>query len=469
MSTKLTKIVATLGPATDSAETIKELIELGVNVFRFNTKHSTPQWHEERIKRVQDVADEMGQSIGILLDLQGPEIRIETKDKEDIFLKKDEVVRIGVSFAKKDTKLVIPHIAVIKVLKKEDLILIDDGDVVLEVVSKKRKHVLARAVNECQISNRKGVNIPGKKINLPSLVSADLRQLDMASMNKVDFIALSFARNKNDVIFLKTEMEKRKVNAQIVVKIENQQALDNLDELIEESDAVMIARGDLGVEVPIEELSFWQKKIIEKCIVAWKPVITATEMLDSMIIKSHPTRAEATDVSNAVFDGTDALMLSGETATGKYPKKAVKIMARIAKYSETVRKDGLNNRKDIGDKTQAISAAAMEMIVADGIHVDKVIVFTQTGRTARIVSSFRPKVPVVVVTESQQVVEWLTLSYGLSGCRITFPEGKLISPSHILKKLNKKGVIKKGETLLLIHGSHLKQPWLTNSITLVGN
>ncbi|MBU0569406.1 pyruvate kinase, partial [Patescibacteria group bacterium] len=247
MSTKLTKIVATLGPATDSPETIKELIQLGVNVFRFNTKHSTTEWHEERIKRVQDVADGLGQSIGILLDLQGPEIRIETKDKENVFLKKDEVVRVGVSFAKKVTKLVIPHIAVIKVLKKDDLILINDGDVVLEVVSTKRKYVLARAVNECEISNRKGVNIPGKKNNLPSLVEADLKQLDMASMNKVDFIALSFARNRNDVIFLKREMEKRKVNAQIVVKIENQQALDNLDELIEESDAVMIARGDLGV------------------------------------------------------------------------------------------------------------------------------------------------------------------------------------------------------------------------------
>lgn len=464
--TKLTKIVATLGPASDSKTKIEKLIRSGVDVFRFNTKHGEPRWHEERIKRVQSVADKLKKSIAILVDLQGPEIRIETKEGENIRLKKGEIVGMESSFTKSSTKIVIPHKAVFDVLKKGDNILIDDGHIEMKVVSVKGNSARLKAKKTTIIKNRKGANIPGKKIDMPSLIKSDLKQLDMAAINKVDFIALSFARNKKDVAILKKEMLKRKVNAKIVVKIENETALENIDELIAVSDAVMVARGDLGVEVPIERLAYWQKNIIKKCIDAKKPVITATEMLDSMIKRPRPTRAEATDVSNAIFNGTDAIMLSGETASGQYPIGAVKMMTKIAAFTEGVKKFEVE-RKPVDDKTQLIGTAAMDMLYTDGVDVNKIVVFTQTGYTARVVSAFRPNVPIIAVTESQKTVETLCLSYGVFGYKFRFPNGKLVSPDYILKKLAKKRAIRKGESVLVIHGATWRTPGLTNAITLI--
>src|SRR3989339_718003 len=233
---KLTKIVATIGPASETEDKLEDLLKSGANVLRFNTKHSTPEWHREHIRLAQSVADRLGTTIGILLDLQGPEIRLETRDKKDI--------------------------------------------------------------------------------DFPSLIENDIRQLDVNSANKIDFVGLSFVRSAHDIVVLRAEMLKRMMKSQIVAKIESQPALDRLDEIIEEADVVMIARGDLGVEVPYEQLAYWQRVIIDKCRVAHKPVITATQMLESMIVNPRPTRAEVTDVAHAIFEGTDAIMLSGESAGG---------------------------------------------------------------------------------------------------------------------------------------------------------
>lgn len=464
---KLTKIVATLGPATDSEETIEKLIKSGVNVFRFNTKHAEPKWHEARIKRVQKVADKLAESIGIMLDLQGPELRIETKDEKDINIKKGDEVKVSTSF-EKGVELAIPSKPFFKALKKGDKVYVDNGRIVLNTVSVKKDSAMLSVRKDSVIKNHKGVNLPGKRIDLPSLVKKDLEQLNMASLNKVDFIALSFVGSAEDVKALRTEMDKRKTNAKVVVKIENKEALNNIDSLIEQSDAVMVARGDLGIEVPIEEIAYWQKVIIEKCKKAHKPVITATEMLESMINQSRPTRAEATDVSNAVFAGTDALMLSAETAIGDYPVESVETMANIAKFSESV-KDFRVDRKKAEDQTQLIGMAAMDMIVNEGIDVDKIIVFTQTGYTARVVSSFRPKVPIIAVTDKQSTVEFLTLSCGVTGYKFRFPNGKMVSPDYVVDKLYKKDIVNKEETILVIHGARWKKPGLTNSITLVAS
>jgi pyruvate kinase len=465
MSRKLTKIVATLGPASDSPETIEKLISSGVNVFRFNTKHGTPEWHEERIKLVQEVADRLGTSIGILLDLQGPEIRIETRDGEDVPVFANETVNMSFEF-RDGVNLVIPEKNILHNLEIGDRFYIDDGKVALEVVSKENEEIGLKSEKDAAIKHRKGVNMPDKTLDLPSLVEADLKQLDMASLNKVDFIALSFVRDTKDVDALRKEIKDRNINAKVVLKIENRAALKNLDSLIEAGDAVMVARGDMGIEVAIEEIAFWQKMIIDKCRNAHKPVITATEMLDSMMRQERPTRAEATDVSNAVFDGTDAVMLSGETASGDYPVESVETMAKIASFTES-KLDISPVDKEAADMTQLICIASMEMVINEGIEVDKIVVFTHTGYTARVISSFRPNVPILAVTDSQKTVETLELSYAVSGHKFGFADDEIISPTRIVEELMGRNQIAKNESVLVIHGARWKTPGLTNSITLV--
>jgi pyruvate kinase len=465
-SGKKTKIVATIGPSSDSKEKIAELIQAGVNVFRFNMKHADIPWHNERIARVQEVADGLKISIGILIDLQGPEIRIETLEKQEIPLKKGEKIEFAHTFTHGKTQVRIPQHIVFDVLKKNDFFSIDDGFLEFQVVSTGKGSFVAVTLDDCVIKHRKGMNIPGKELDLPSLIDDDLKKLEMASKAKVDFVALSFSRTKEDIEILREEMRKRKVTAHIVAKIESQQALDHLDELIEASDAVMVARGDLGIEVPIEELAYWQKTIIEKCRVARKPVITATQMLQSMIDNPRPTRAEAVDVANAVFDGTDAIMLSGESANGRFPVKAVSAMARIAQFNES-RTNVAHLSLDGEGTTELVVDAAVAMLSKhQNIKIDGVVIFTETGRTARAVSSFRPQVPIIAVTDKQKTVETLTLSYGVIGVYAEFPNGVFYSADEALGLLKKKQYIKSGQTLLVIHGRHWKKPGLTNSLTI---
>lgn len=463
---KLTKIVATLGPASDSEETIEKLIESGVNVFRFNTKHGTPEWHEERIKRVQRIADKLKKSIGILLDLQGPEIRLETFDKNPFPIKKDQLVRLTPSFTMGGESICIPHDLVFKTLAKGDQILIDDGAVELIAETVTDDLIEARATDDGQIGHRKGVNLPGVEIELPSLIEEDLKKLDMAATNKVDFVALSFSRTRKDIELLREEMKKRGFDAFIVAKIESKQALKNIDELIETSDAIMVARGDLGVEVPIEQLAYWQKIIISKCRASNKPVITATQMLESMTNNPRPTRAEATDVANAVLDGTDAVMLSGETASGEYPVKAVQAMARIASFNEkTV---SLTNFKiDPKNQTDILVNATRELLSQRLVKVKLILVFTSSGRTARSISRLRPHVPIISITGEQKVVEELTLSYGVEGRKSNLKEGVFTLPNKTTDELEASGLLEKGDTIIVVHGQNFYKEGSTNAVALL--
>ncbi len=464
---KLTKIVATLGPASDSEETIEKLIKAGVNVFRFNTKHGTVEWHQERINRVQKTANKVGIDIGILLDLQGPEIRLETIEKTPVSVKKDEVVNIVDSFTDKvKSSICIPHPIVFTTLKPGDRMYIDDGSIEMKVISVTKNLIEATPIEDVEIGHRKGVNFPGIDIDLPSLIEADLLKLDMAATNRVDFVALSFSRTKKDIEILRHEMDERKIKAMIVAKIESMAALDHLDELIEATDAVMVARGDLGIEVPIEQIAYWQKTIIKKCRLAKKPVITATEMLDSMINNPRPTRAEATDVANAVLDGTDAIMLSGETAGGKYPVKAVEAMAKIAHFNEMAYQF-LPFEFEAKNETDVIVDAITHMLNQKEVKIKFVLVFTHSGLTARAISRLRPKVPIIALTRSQKVVEELSLSYGVSAVKSDYKEEEFKLPNPIIDHLVKIGLLEKGEMILVVHGQNYYVQGSTNAVALI--
>ncbi len=462
---KLTKIVATLGPASDTEETIKKLIESGVNVFRFNTKHGVVAWHEERIKRVQKIANELRMDIGILLDLQGPEIRLETKNKEKISVKQDQLVRIVPSFVNEDDLVCIPHQLVFDTLKSGDQILIDDGAIELIAEEVNSDFIMARATEDNEIGHRKGVNLPGVDIDLPSLIEDDLIKLDMAATNKIDFVALSFCRSKNDIDILREQMEKRGIVAKIVAKIESQKALDNLTEIIETADVIMVARGDLGTEVPIERLANIQKQMIRKCRLANKPVITATQMLESMTNNPTPTRAEATDVANAVLDGTDAVMLSGETAQGKYPVKAVQAMAKITKYNEEIRSI-TKLRIEINSETDLVVNSVLGMLNQKVINFKFILVFTNSGKTARSISRLRPKMPILAITKDQKTVEELTISYGVEAHKSKLNDGVFSLPNKTIDQLIEAGRLNIGESILVVHGQHYYDEGSTNSVAI---
>ncbi len=463
---KLTKIVATIGPASESESSMAKLIDAGVNIFRFNTKHSTPEWHSDHIKQAQKVADVMGITLGILLDLQGPEIRLETRDKADLAVSIGDVVTIGLSFVE-GISVIIPHAQVFQLLKPGQDLLIDDGFVETEVIEVKPTYLKVKVKNDAVIKHRKGVNLPGVDVDFPSLIDNDIKQLETNARNKVDFVGLSFVRSGKDIELLREEMMKRGMKAKIVGKIESQPALTRIDEIIKHSDAIMVARGDLGVEVPIEQLAYWQKVIIGKCRAANKPVITATQMLESMIINPRPTRAEATDVAHAIFDGTDAIMLSAESASGKYPVRTVETMTRIAKWNEKLR--GVENISFADhDATTTVAEAAVS-IAKSGLKpkIDAVVVLTETGFTATAISRYRLPIPVIAVTDNQRTAESLTISFGITPFVSKFPSGEFTSAEHIIADLTKQGITHTGDTLLLVHGHHWQKPGNTNSLAII--
>lgn len=464
---KKTKIVATVGPATESQIIIENLIKNGVNVFRFNMKHGTTAWHKEHIKKTQKVADKLKTPVGILIDLQGPEIRVHTKDEQDIHVKENEEYEFSYLKTNPTAQIFVPQRSLFKTLQVGDKFSIDDGFIRFTVSNKTKTGLLAKSHDSRTVKHRKGLNLFEKDIDLPSLIKEDIEKLDLATSHKVDYIALSFTRSKKDILTLRNIMEKKNVDAHIVAKVESQKALDNIDEIIEHSDAIMIARGDLGVEIPIEQVAFYQKEIITKCRKAHKPVIVATQMLQSMIELPIPTRAEASDVANAVFDGTDAVMLSGETATGKYPIKAVEAMSRIAAYNEG---------KAITTEFESMPQNATELIVyaaqkiaelsVKNINIDKIVILTQSGYTAKVISSFRPASPVIAATNNQKTVETLTLTYGVYPEKVTFPEGRVFSADTVIKQLVKRRKLSKNDDVLIIHGQHWQVPGQTNAVML---
>jgi len=463
---KFTKIVATIGPATETEEIIADLIKAGMNVARFNTKHGTPEWHEERIKRVRKVAKEMNVPIAVLLDLQGPEIRINLPGEQSFDLKAGQKAIFTSDDSRSDSNLVFIPQNVVETLEVGNLVLLDDGVCEFEIVKKEKKHLVAKAFSDFTVNHRKTMNTPGVIVEMPSLIENDYIQLDGAIRTGVDYVGLSFVRNKEDIKILRRELKKRNLRADIISKIENQAALDNIDEIIEASDAIMVARGDLAVEVPFEQLAFWQKLLIHKCREASKPVITATQMLKSMVDHPRPTRAEVTDIANAVYDCTSAVMLSEETTIGKYPVKAVETQAKIVAYNENMMECQVADWME-SDSTACITHAAVSLLEHRTDEIDAIVCLTETGFTAKKLARFRPPVVIKAITSNEVTCNKLALLYGVDPHVVKLPAGKLETPQNLVKKLVKQEIIKPKQTVLVICGTIWREPGLTNILALV--
>ncbi len=414
-----TKIVCTIGPASESVETLVQLINAGMNVARLNFSHGDFEEHGERIKNIKKASEKTGQTVAILLDTKGPEIRTGKFKDGEIKLGKGDHISITMDEVEgTDSLFSVTYEGLYDDVHVGSKILIDDGLLELEVLSldEDKRLIHTKALNNGEISNHKGVNVPNVRVNLPGMTEKDAGDIAFGIQQGVDFIAASFIRRQSDVLEIRNLLEQHNAaDTHIISKIENQEGVEEIDAILEACDGVMVARGDLGVEIPAEDVPLVQKDLISKCNAAGKPVITATQMLDSMQRNPRPTRAEASDVANAIFDGTDAIMLSGETAAGDYPVESVQTMNDIALKTET-RLDHRSLLKNLSQKTmmsvtdgisQSVSHTAMNL------GVSAIITSTESGHTARMISKYRPQVPIVAVTISDQVNRQLALVWGV--------------------------------------------------------
>jgi len=412
-----TKIVCTIGPSSESLENTKKLIMAGMNVARLNFSHGDFEEHGNRIKTIRQASKELGKTIAILLDTKGPEIRTGKLKEEPIELVQDEFITLTTEEILGDkSRISVTYKELPGDVKVGSTILIDDGLIGLTVEEVQGTEIKCRIVNGGTIKSKKGVNVPGVNISLPGITEKDANDIKFGVEQGIDFIAASFVRKASDVLEIRKLLESlNAAHIQIISKIENQQGVDNLDEILEVSDGLMVARGDLGVEIPAEDVPLVQKLMIEKCNRVGKPVITATQMLDSMQRNPRPTRAEASDVANAILDGTDAIMLSGETAAGKYPVESVQTMSRIAEKAESALDyHGILVKQRIAQETtvteaisQAVTTSALEL------NAKAIITSTETGYTARMVSKYRPQAPIIAVTTQDQTLRRLALNWGV--------------------------------------------------------
>lgn len=410
------KIVCTIGPASESVEMLKKLITVGMNVARLNFSHGTHEEHAKRIRNIRQASKELGIPVAILLDTKGPEIRtgllaaeqVELVEGETIILTTQEVLGTA-------ERISVTYPGLPQDVQVGNTILIDDGLIGLIVERIEDTEIVCRIKNGGILKSKKGVNLPGVKINLPGITEKDAEDIRFGIREGVDFIAASFVRKAADVLEIREILEQHGAQIEIIAKIENQEGVDNVDEILTVADGLMIARGDLGVEIPAEEVPLLQKVLISKCNELGKPVITATQMLDSMQRNPRPTRAEASDVANAILDGTDAIMLSGETAAGKYPVESVETMNRIAlraeqalNYRELLAAQAKRKQVTITDAiSQAVANAALDL------EATAIITATESGHTARMVSKYRPKAPIVAVTPHERVIRRLALVNGV--------------------------------------------------------
>lgn len=413
---KRAKIVVTLGPATDSEEKIKELIQAGANVFRFNTSHGEIDYHKSKIRLVKKVAEEMKVFVATLVDLQGPKIRIGKLNREIPLDKNQEIILEHYDGEIKNDIIPVDYKGIANDVKTGEIILVDDGKIQLEVIEVNGGKVRAKVVVPNVLKPRKGINIPGSTASLNAVTDKDIEFIKLAVNEDADFLALSFVRRKEDILMAKEYTSKFKGEIPVVAKLEKPQSMDNLDEIVKVSDAVMVARGDLGIELSPVEVPICQKKIIEKCGKYKKPVIVATQMLESMIENPIPTRAESSDVANAILDGADAVMLSAETSVGQYAVEAVKMMSEIIiatessgfyKYDKEI-----EPADDVSTMTRhAIVYGADKMIKYVGAKV--IIAFSHKGRSTTIMSKIKPKVPIVMICDLKQTARRMALCWGV--------------------------------------------------------
>ncbi len=456
-----------MGPASDTHDAIKNLAEAGADVFRLNFSHGTHEEHSRHIEIIRQLEKETGKRFTIVQDLQGPKIRV-GELKQPLELKNGEVVTLTIGNYVADPKTIpVTYEGLVKDVALGDKILMDDGLLELKVKSIGPQNIDCIVVNGGPLSSHKGINLPGVKVSIPSLTEKDRDDLKFGIKNNVDYIALSFVRHASDVLELRELLEQLDGTQGIISKIEKPEAIDEIDAIIEASDAIMVARGDLGVEVPIEEVPILQKIIIRKCNEYGKPVITATQMLDSMIREPRPTRAEATDVANAVFDGTDAVMLSGETSAGNFPLEAVKTMVSIVNAAEPqlgLVERKLNYKKVRDDFTDAIAEVSCSL--ATFVDASFIVTITNTGTTSRALSKYRPQVPIYALTESVEVVRKLHLVWGVIPVEVESLTNTDVMLSQVRSILKEKSLASGGDTYIMTAGTPLLARGTTNTLRI---
>ena len=455
-----TKIVCTIGPATREVETLKNLILAGMNVARINFSHGNYEDQKVYIENVKKAREELNVPVALLLDTQGPEIRTGVLEQMPVNLKANDIFTlVNEDIIGNNEKVSVTYKELYKDIKIGTQILIDDGKIELEVIEIKDKDVVCKVTNGGMLGNRKSINLPGTHVNLPSLKEKDIQDLKDGCMADFDFVAASFVRSAEDVKSIRKVLDENGgKNIQIISKIENQEGIDNLDEIIELSDGIMVARGDLGVEIPYYEVPIMQKKFIQKCNNAGKMVITATQMLDSMTENPNPTRAEVSDVANAIFDVTGAIMLSGESAMGKYPVKCVETMNEIATAVEqnikywkrfTRREYDLSDLDYEFNLSHSVTSTAMEM------KAKAIFAYTETGNTPRMVASFLPSCPIYALTSNEKTYRQLALSWNTTPILI---KGKT-KPNDIIsagiEEAKKREYVKEGDIVVIAGGASI--------------
>lgn len=450
-----TKIICTIGPVSESKEMMTKLVENGMNIIRLNFSHGDYEEHGNRINNIREVVKETGKNVAILLDTKGPEVRLgDFENKQETYEKGEEVTIVREKILGTHEKFHIQCPEIFNDVEVGGTILIDDGKCRLTILEKKEGELRCRIENPHTLKSRKGCNLPGVKLSMPFVSAKDDADIRFGCKMGVDYIAASFTRRKEDVLAIRKILEEEgRPDIQIIPKIENQEGFDNLREILEVADGVMVARGDLGVDVSFELVPLYQKQIIKTANELGKPVVTATHMLETMQQNPRPTRAEASDVANAVLDGTDAIMLSGESAAGDYPVEAVQTMDRIAKAMEPTLPyhERLKNAMKTSQRTKndaiAISVADTSMT----LDVAAVIAFTQSGNTARRISKYRPKAPVIAVTFDERTQRSLAMNWGVTTV-LSEVANNQNNECELARTIAKEHGIKDGETIILVAG-----------------
>lgn len=450
-----TKIICTIGPSSSRSDVLESLLLEGMDVARLNFSFGTHAEHEKVLEEIRLISEAVRKPVAVMQDLQGLKIRIGAFRKERVFLREGgEFVLTTQEIPGSEKRVSVNYSGLPGEVRVGDAILIDDGLIELQVIEKKPGEVVCRIKRGGMLSQGKGIHLPGIALRAKALTEKDVADLKFGIENEVDFIALSYVRNAGDVLELKRYLEEAEKDIPIIAKIEKREAVEHIDEIIAFSYGAMVARGDLGLDISPEEVPLIQKRVIEKCNHAGKSVITATQMLDSMIHNSSPTRAEASDVANAVFDGSDALMLSGETASGKYPVEAVRAMAKIAAYAESseLYRNLLAQKKLKPENSIGEATAHAACVMASNINASALMVATQSGYTAREVSKFRPQAKIIAITSEKLVMRRLLLCWGVVPILIEAARSiDELMDRAIEKALNAK-MIQNGDVVVIVAG-----------------
>ena len=460
-----TKIVCTIGPATRSRKVLKELILAGMNVARLNFSHGTHADHKKVADSVKSLSRSLKRPVAIMLDLQGPKIRTGLIKGGFLQIKPRDPLTITTRAIKGEPGIIsTTYGRITKDLQPGDKILMDDGLIELKVKDKTKTDLFCEVVAGETIGEHKGINLPGITTGIPAVTKKDKEDLDFGLNMGIDFVAASFVRSARDIQILKRILKKKNVNIPVIAKIEKPEAIDKLEEILDACEGIMVARGDLGVELSPEKVPVAQKKMITLANKKRKLVITATQMLESMTEHPLPTRAEASDVANAIVDGTDAIMLSGETSVGKYPVKSVKMMARIARVTEKNFPAAAPFSRKTRSFSDTISEAAC--MAAENLGLDAITPFSQSGFTARLISKYRPSVPIIALTPNEAVQRSLALSWGVKALLLPLMDNSDIMIKAMEEQLRKKRLLRKNDRIVIVAGFPLKKEGKTNMMKL---